>query len=99
MPRFLPPERKTELEAVALGELEVDKIAEFSKAECELYGKKLGIRLFLGKRQHTHQMANDLLQRMFGLALLRYKNSTRKFKFLEHYSGYLKRILENLSMR
>ena len=93
----LKPERREELEAVALGDLGIDKIATFTKEECELYGKKLGIRLFLGKRQNTHQMANELLKRMYGLPLIRYKKTTRQFEFLEEYSAYLKRIIENLA--
>ncbi len=95
--QVLKTERRKELEAVALGDLTIDKIATFTKEECELYGKKLGIRLFLGKRQNTHQMANELLKRMYGLPLMRYKKTTRKFEFLEQYSAYLKRILENLA--
>ena len=93
----LTPERKTELEKVAYGEFEHEDISEFSKEECELYGKKLGIKLFLGKRQNTIQMANELLKRMFGLPLLRYKKTTRKYEFLDEYSAYLKRIIANLT--
>ena len=93
----LQPERKTELEKVAYGELEHDKIVAFSEEERELYGKRLGIKLFLGKRQNTTQLANELLKRMFGLPLLRYKKTIRKYQFLGSYSDYLKRIVSNLT--